>query len=115
MPGVQTLLPILLNEVSKKMISINNVVELTSYNPINRFKIKNKGLIKEGYDADLTFVDMSKTKKISNKEVQSKCGWTPFHGMKIKGWPVGTMISGNKVFWNGKIVGKPSGKPLEFS
>ena len=115
MPGVQTLLPILLNEVSKKIISINNVVELTSYNPINRFKIKNKGLIKEGYDADLTFVDMSKTKKISNKEVQSKCGWTPFHGMKIKGWPVGTMINGNKVFWNGKIIGKPSGKPLKFS
>ena len=114
MPGVQTLLPILLNEVSKKIISINNVVELTSYNPINRFKIKNKGLIKEGYDADLTFVDMSKTKKISNKEVQSKCGWTPFHGMKIKGWPVGTMINGNKVFWNGKIIGKPSGKPLKF-
>ena len=115
MPGVQTLLPILLNEVSKKTISINNVVQLTSFNPIKRFNVKNKGLIKEGYDADFTFVDMRKTKKISNKEVQSKCGWTPFHGMKIKGWPVGTMISGNKVFWNGKIIGKPSGKPLKFS
>ena len=64
MPGVQTLMPILLNEVSKKNISINNVVQLTSYNPIKRFKVKNKGLIKEGYDADFTFVDLTKTKKI---------------------------------------------------
>ena len=71
-------------------------------------------LIKEGYDADFTFVDLSKTKKISNKLIQSKCGWTPFHGMKVKGWPVGTMINGNKVFWNEKIVGKPIGKPIKF-
>ena len=115
MPGGQTLMPILLNEVSKKTISINNVVQLTSYNPIKRFKVKNKGLIKEGYDADFTFVDLTKTKKISNKLILSKCGWTPFHGMKIKGWPVGTMINGNKVFWNEKIIGKPIGKPIKFN
>ena len=115
MPGVQTLLPILLNEVSKKTISLYDVVKLTSYNPIKIFKVKNKGLIKKGFDADLTFVNLSKTKKIDNKLVQSKCGWTPFHGMKIKGWPIGTMIHGKKVFWNEKIIGKPSGKPLKFS
>ena len=115
MPGVQTLMPLLLNEVSKKTISINNVVELTSFNPIKRFKVKDKGLIKEGYDADFTFVDLSMTKKISNKLIQSKCGWTPFHGMKVTGWPVGTMINGNKVFWNEKIIGKPIGKPVKFN
>jgi dihydroorotase len=115
MPGVQTLLPILLNEVSKKMISLHDVVKLTSFNPMNIFKVKNKGLIKEGYDADLTFVNLSKIRKIDNKLVQSKCKWTPFHGMKIKGWPIGTMINGTKVFWNDKVLGKPSGKPLNFN
>ena len=68
MPGVQTLLPILLNEVTKKTISLNEVVKLTSYNPKKIFKIKNKGLIKVGYDADLTIVDMNKTKKVLNKD-----------------------------------------------
>ena len=115
MPGVQTLLPILLNEVSKKVISLHDVVKLTSYNPIKIFKVKNKGMLKKGYDADLTFVNLSKTKKIDNKLVQSKCGWTPFHGMKITGWPIGTMIHGKKVFWNEKIIGKPLGMPLKFN
>lgn len=115
MPGVQTLLPILLNEVSKKFISINEVVKLTSYNPMKIFKVKNKGLIKKGYDADLTLVDLNKNKVIKNKLIKSKCGWTPFHGMKIKGWPIGTIINGRKVYWNNKIIGKAEGKPLKFN
>ena len=115
MPGVQTLLPILLNEVSKKFISINDVVRLTSYNPKKIFKVKNKGLIKKGYDADFTFVDLNKNQKVSNKMIKSKCGWTPFHGMNIKGWPVGTMIMGKKVFWKDKLLSKPIGQPLKFN
>ena len=115
MPGVQTLLPILLNEVSKKLISINDVVRLTSYNPKRIFKFKNKGLIKKGYDADFTFVDLNKKQKVSNKMIKSKCGWTPFHGVTFQGWPVGTMIMGKKIFWKGKLVSKPVGKPLKFN
>tara|TARA_Y100000748_G_scaffold222236_1_gene186926 strand:- start:823 stop:2133 length:1311 start_codon:yes stop_codon:yes gene_type:complete len=115
MPGVQTLLPILLNEVSKNFISITDIVRLTSYNPKIIFKFKNKGLIKKGYDADFTFVDLNKKQKISNKMVKSRCGWTPFHGMNIQGWPVGTMIMGKKVFWRDKLVSKPIGKPLKFN
>ncbi len=115
MPGVQTLLPILLNEVSKKLITITDVVRLTSYNPKKIFKFKNKGLIKKGYDADFTFVDLNKKQKVSNKMVKSKCGWTPFHGMNIQGWPVGTMIMGRKVFWKDKLVSRPIGQPLKFN
>ena len=115
MPGVQTLLPILLNEVSKNIISINDVVRLTSYNPKRIFKVKNKGLIKKGYDADFTFVDLNKKQKISNRMIKSKCGWPPFHGMNIQGWPIGTMIMGKKVFWKDKLVSKPTGQPLKFN
>ena len=115
MPGVQTLLPILLNEVSKKTISLNEVVKLTSYNPKKIFKVKNKGLIKVGYDADLTIVDMNKTKKVLNKEMKTKCEWTPFHGMRLKGWPVGTIVNGKTVFWKNKINKSVFGNPIIFN
>ena len=115
MPGVQTLLPILLNEVSKKTISLNEVVKLTSFNPKKIFKIKNKGLLKVGYDADLTIVDMNKTKKVLNKDMKTKCGWTPFNGMKLKGWPVGTIINGKAAFWNNKINRSVFGNPITFN
>jgi dihydroorotase len=115
MPGVQTLLPILLNEVTKKTISLNEVVKLTSFNPKKIFKIKNKGLIKVGYDADLTIVDMNKTKKVLNKDMKTKCGWTPFNGMKLKGWPVGTIINGKLAFWKNKINKTVFGNPISFN
>ena len=115
MPGVQTLIPILLNEVSKKVISLHDVVKLTSYNPKKIFKIKNKGLIKIGYDADLTIVDMKKEQKISNKDMKTKCGWTPFNGMLIKGWPVGTIVNGKTVFWKNKINKSIFGNPISFN
>ena len=115
MPGVQTLLPVLLNEVHKKTISLNYLVRLTSFNVIKIFKIKNKGLIKEGFDADFSIVDLNKKMKFSNSMVNSKCGWSPFHGTQFNGWPVGTIINGNKVFWNGKLIGKPDGKPIKFN
>ena len=115
MPGVQTLLPILLNEVTKKTISLNEVVKLTSFNPKKIFKIKNKGLIKVGYDADLTIVDMNKTKKVLNKDMKTKCGWTPFNGMKLTGWPVGTIINGKVVFWKNKINKSVFGNPISFN
>jgi len=115
MPGVQTLLPILLNEVSKKMISIMDVVKMTSFNPRRIFKVKNKGLIKVGFDADITIVDLNKEKKVLNKDMKSKCGWSPFHGEKLTGWPIGTIVNGKKVFWNNKIVKNVYGKPIEFN
>ncbi len=115
MPGVQTLLPILLNEVTKKTISLNEVVKLTSFNPKKIFKIKNKGLIKVGYDADLTIVDMNKTKKVLNKDMKTKCGWTPFNGMKLKGWPIGTIINGKVAFWKNKINKTVFGNPISFN
>ena len=115
MPGVQTLLPILLNEVANKFISIHEVVKLTSYNPMKIFKIKNKGLIKIGYDADLTIINLNKRKKVLNKDMQTKCGWSPFHGTSLQGWPVGTIINGEKVYWKNKINKKVFGKPILFS
>jgi len=114
MPGVQTLVPIMLNHVNKKKLTIKQFVAYTSKNPVKIFNIKYKGFIKKGYDADLTIVDMDKVVKIDNKEIKSKCKWSPFHGDKVKGFPVITIVNGQTKMKNGKIIGKPIGKPLKF-
>ena len=75
---------------------------------------KNKGYIKEGYDADLTIVDMNKEQVIKDEMIASKCGWTPFNNYKVKGFPVGTIVNGILVMSDGKILVESKGKPLSF-
>ena len=114
MPGVQTLLPVMLNHINNGKLNLNKLVKLVCENPCNLFGIKSKGYIKENYDADLTIVDMKKEVIIKNNWIESKCKWTPFNDFKVKGFPVGTIVNGKIVMENGKIVTKASGKPLSF-
>ena len=114
MPGVQTLVPIMLDHVNKKKLTIEQFVRLVSENPAKIFNIKNKGFIKKGYEADLTIVDMDKIVKIDNDKIESKCKWSPFHGVEVKGFPVITIVNGKIKIENGKITGKPEGKRLKF-
>ena len=114
MPGVQTIFPIMIDHVNNGKLTLSQLVNLMCENPCRIFGIKNKGFIKEGYDADLTIVDMSKKVTIKNEMMASKCGWTPFHNHKIIGFPVGTIVNGNLVMEDGKILIKSKGKPLEF-
>jgi len=115
MPGVQTLMPVMLNHVNDGKLSLNQLINLVCENPIKIFGIKNKGFIKKGYDADLTIIDMKKIIEIKNKNIESKCGWTPFDGYKFKGTPVFTIINGKVKMEHGKIVGEPEGNPLIFA
>jgi dihydroorotase len=114
MPGVQTLVPIMLDHVNRKKLTIEQFVRLVSENPVKIFNIRSKGFIKKGYEADLTIVDMDKVVKIDNDKIESKCKWSPFHGVKVKGFPVITIVNGKIKMKNGKITGKPGGKPLKF-
>ena len=102
-PGLETTLPLLLNAVNKGKLSLTQVVRLTSKNPARIFKLKNKGLIAPGYDADLVIIDMTLEKNVKNNALFTKCGWSPFNTIKLKGWPVITIINGNIVYDNGKI------------
>ena len=79
-----------------------------------KIRIKNKGYLKEGYDADLTIIDMNKSVTIKNEMIASKCGWTPFDNYKVKGFPVATIVNGSIVMNDGKVVAESLGKPLEF-
>ena len=114
MPGVQTLLPVMLDHVNKGKLKIEQLIKLVCENPCDLFGIKNKGYIKENYDADLTVVDMNKEVVIKNSWIESKCGWTPFNNYKVKGFPVATIVNGEIVMENSKIISSAKGKPLTF-
>jgi len=113
MPGVQTLVPIMLNHINEGKLTLNRFVELTSSNPARLFGIKNKGSIEVGNDADFTIIDMQKEQTIEDSWINSKCGWTPYNGMKVKGWPIMTIIRGEIVMREGEVT-EPIGKPMNF-
>ena len=114
MPGVQTLLPVMLDHVNKGKLKIEKLIKLVCENPCDLFGIKNKGYIKENYDADFTVVDMNKEVVIKDSWIESSCGWTPFNNYKVKGFPVATIVNGEIVMENSKIILHAKGKPLVF-
>jgi dihydroorotase len=115
MTGVQTLLPILLNFVNDQKLKLEDVVRLTSVNPCKIYKIKNKGQIKTGYDADLTIIDLNKEFEITNNWIASKSSWTPYDQLKVKGMPIFTIINGKVVMRENEIDESSAGEKVEFS
>eukprot|EP00873_Tetraselmis_striata_P032620 jgi/Tetstr1/452884/TSEL_039920.t1 len=114
MTGVQTLVPIMLDHVNAGRMSLQRFVDMTSHGPNRLFNLACKGRMAVGYDADLTIVDMNRTQTITNDWVASKAGWTPYDGVSVKGWPVGTIIRGNTVMWDGELVTPAQGQPIRF-
>lgn len=113
-PGVQTMLPLLLNAVNDNKLSLEKVVELTSYNPARLYGIKNKGVLQKGADADLTVVDMKLEDKVIRDYLWSKASWSPFSGMALRGWPVMTFVAGERMYQWRETFGKKKGKEVEF-
>ncbi len=114
MPGVQTLVTILLDHVNQGNLTLERFVDLAASGPQRLFGIAGKGRIARGYDADFTIVDMGLTRTIENKWIASRCGWTPFDGMKTKGWAVAAILSGETVMRDFALTGDAKGKPMRF-
>ena len=114
MTGVQTLVPIMLDHVAAGKLTLERFVDLTSAGPARAFGIAGKGRIAAGYDADLTLVDLQRQETIRKEWIASRCGWTPFDGVKVTGWPVGTFVRGAKVMWQGELVTSGKGAPVRF-
>jgi dihydroorotase len=112
--GVQTLVPIMLDHVNAGRLSLLRLVDLTSAGPARLFGIAAKGRIAVGYDADLTVVDLKRRETISNGWVASRAGWTPYDGVSVTGWPVGTVIRGHKVMWEGSLSAPAQGERVRF-
>jgi dihydroorotase len=114
MPGVQTLLPVMLDRVNAGALSLQRLADLTSAGPARVYGIAGKGRIALGYDADLTLVDLKAERTISNADTASRCGWTPYDGWKVKGWPAATVVRGQIVMRDGAISGLAAGQPVRF-
>jgi dihydroorotase len=114
MPGVQTLVPVMLDHVVAGRLSLARFVDMTSAGPARLFQIAGKGRIAVGYDADLTVVDLKRRATISDAGIASRAGWTPFDGREVTGWPVGTVVRGVRVMWEGDLVTKAVGTAVRF-
>ncbi len=113
--GVQTLVPIMLNHVNAGRLSLNRLVDLMCAGPARVYGALGKGRLAAGYDADFTLVDMQKQHRIEESWIVSPCGWTPFAGMDITGWPVATIIRGRAVMRDDEVLGVPSGRLVRFA
>jgi dihydroorotase len=114
MTGVQTLVPIMLDHVAAGRLSLERFVDMTSHGPNRLFGIANKGRIAAGYDADLTIVDLGRRQTITNDWVASRAGWTPYDGVTVTGWPIGTIVRGRRVMWEGELVTPAQGQAMRF-
>jgi len=114
MPGVQTLVPMMLDHVNAGRLSLERLVDLTSHGPQRIFGIANKGRIATGYDADFTIVDLKAQRIIEDDWIESTCGWTPLNGRQVQGWVRGTIIRGRRVMWEDELIGKAGGEALKF-
>lgn len=113
MPGVQTLLPLLLNHVNAGQLTLQRLVDLTSAGPQRVFGLAGKGRIACGYDADFTIVDLKRCRRIEENWLKSKCGWSPFTDMAVTGWPIMTIVRGYLVMREGELF-EPIGQPIKF-
>jgi len=114
MPGVQTLVPIMLDHVNAGRLSLSRFVDLASHGAQRIFGIARKGRMAVGYDADLTIVDMKAKRTITNEWIASRCGWTPFAGREVTGWPIGTIVRGHRAMWEDELIGTAQGEPISF-
>jgi dihydroorotase len=114
MTGVQTLVPLMLDHVNAGRLSLARFVDLTSAGPSRLFNIACKGRIAAGYDADFTIVDLKRSETITNKWIASRAGWTPYDGVRVQGWPVGTVVRGRRVMWQGELTTASQGEAVRF-
>jgi dihydroorotase len=119
MPGVQTMLPVMLTHVANGKLSLLRLVDLLCHGPQRVYQINNKGRIAAGYDADFAIVDLKTERTITDRWIKSKCGWTPFDGFKAKGWVIGTLLRGKVIVWEddvpATIAAQPPGKAVRFA
>lgn len=114
MPGVQTLLPLMLNHVAEGRLTLQRLIDMTSAGPQRVFGLAGKGRVAVGYDADFTVVDLKARWTIEESWLASRCGWSPFTGMQLTGKPIGTIVRGNRVMWDGTLADGAIGIPVRF-
>ncbi|MFN3523459.1 MAG: dihydroorotase [Phenylobacterium sp.] len=114
MPGVQTLVPVMLTHVVDGRLTLERFVDLTSHGANRIFGLADKGRLAVGYDADLTIVDMKARRTITHDWMATRAGWTPFDGFEAKAWPMATIVRGRVVMRDDEVVAEGQGEPVRF-
>lgn len=114
MPGVQTLVPVMLTHVAEGRMTLERFVDMTSAGAQRVFGVANKGRMAEGYDADLTLVDLKAKRTLNHADMATRSGWTPFEGMEVTGWPMATILRGRVVMRDGQLANQAGGRPARF-
>ncbi len=114
MPGVQTLVPVMLTHVAQGRLTLERFVDLTAHGPQRVFGLADKGRLAVGYDADLTLVDLNARRTIRDEDMANRSGWTPFNGFEAQGWPMATIIRGRIVMRDDEVIAPGEGLPLRF-
>lgn len=115
MTGVQTLVPVMLDHVAAGRLSLARFVDMTSSGPARLFGIAGKGRVAAGYDADLTIVDLKREARVTDEWIASRSRWTPYAGKAVTGWPIGTIVRGRRVMWEGELTAPSLGEPVRFA
>jgi dihydroorotase len=112
--GVQTIVPLMLDHVSKGRLPLTRLADLMSAGPARVYGALNKGRLAAGYDADFTIVDLGRQRTIEESWIASPCGWTPFAGTTCTGWPLMTVVRGRVVMRDDEVLGTPVGAGVAF-
>ncbi len=114
MPGVETSLAAMLDSASKGRCAVEHVVRWMTAGPAYCYRIANKGRLALGYEGDVTLVDLAKTRRIEDGPIRSRCGWSPFEGVPLTGWPITTIVRGSVVYRDGEPQADGGGRALRF-
>jgi dihydroorotase len=114
MPGVETSLPLMLTAMQEGRCTLAEIQKWMCTGPAEAYRIPNKGRILEGWDADLTLVDIEHTRPVRNEETFTRVRWSPWNGRELRGWPLYTIVNGEIAFDNGHIREQVRGRPLTY-
>ena len=114
LPAVENSLALMLNQVHQGRVTLPQVVDWMCDAPARVWDLIGKGRITEGYDADLVLVDLSKTATVLNEQQLTKCGWSPWHGEQLTGWPVMTWVAGEVAYLDGRVNDAVRGREAQF-
>ena len=114
-PGVETSLPLMLTHMKAGKCTLAELQKWMCWGPAEAYRIANKGKITEGWDADLTLVDIDAVRPARNQDMFTKVGWTPYHGWPLTGWPIYTIVGGYVAFDQNRIRENVCGQALNFT